>query len=134
VARSYDAKLVAFTVNLPFKWIDNLLSHHELTGVTRARQGIPRAITDDGLVAIEIVRLLTIDLGVAVQRAVEIAQSVMQDRAPEVRVPIQRGLVLVIQRADIARRLRERLLDASESVARVRRGRPRAQGAFDPAE
>jgi hypothetical protein len=129
MARAYDAKLIAHTIAVPFKWVDNLLSHHELPGVARARQGVQRRITEDGLIAIEIVRLLSVELGLAVGRAVAIARGAVRDGTPEVRVSIHSHLAVVIQMADVERSLRERLVEASEAVGRARRGRPRTRGA-----
>jgi hypothetical protein len=124
--RAYSPKLVALALAVPIKWIDNLLSHHPLPGVRGGRQGVQRQIGDDGLLAIEIVRLLTAVAGVSSHRAVELATNALQQQAPEARLFIHGNIAVVIKLADIRRRLRDQVTEAAEAVSRVRRGRPRA--------
>ena len=125
MARSYDVRLVALTIGEKLKWVDNLLSQHVLPGVTRSRQGVQRRITDGGLLAIELTRMLSTEAGVSIARAAEIASIAVNSRAgTEMQVPLQSGLTLVFHVSAIERRLRERVAEAIESSAHVRRGRP----------
>ena len=123
--RSYTVRSVALALGLPSKWIDNLLSRHTLPGVERSRQGVERRVSDDGLLAIELARILNLELGVSTERAAEIAREAMSLRTPGVmKFSTSSGLSLHFPVADIERRLRERMIDALEATARRRRGRP----------
>lgn len=125
MARSYNAKLVALTIGVQAKWLDNLLSHSNLPGVARGRQGVERRITDVGLLAIELVRIATSELGIPLARAVEIAAVVVTSPTGERHFSTSSGASIHFPLAHIDRRLRERMLDAIEAVPRMRRGRPR---------
>jgi hypothetical protein len=125
MGRSYDVRLVALTIGATLKWVDNLLSQHELPGVMRGRQGVQRRITDEGLLAIELTRMLTIEARIPVGRATEIACAAIRSRSQaDMQVRLADDLTFVFEASAIDRRLRQRLAEAIESSARVRRGRP----------
>jgi hypothetical protein len=123
VQRSYDVRTVALALDVPSKWLDNVLSHYSIPGVTRQRQGVERRITDEGVLAIDLVRQLAV-FGVGAARAVSIAQVALMTRGGgDLRYVDASGIVLVFPSASIERRLRERMIDAVDAVASVRRGR-----------
>jgi hypothetical protein len=123
--RSYSAKLIALTVGASLKWVDNLLSHHSLPGVSRGKQGVERQVTDEGLLAIEMTRMLTSELGVPLGRAAGIASTVLASHSESPpRFVTQSGIAVVFPRAAIELRLRGRVIEAVEGVGRVPRGRP----------
>lgn len=125
MTRAYDARVVALTVGQPLKWVDNLLSHHNVPGITRSRQGVQRQVSDLGLMAVELTRILTQDLGLSVARAADLARTALATRSgPDVRLSPSIGVTLVFHLSEIETRLRERVIEAVESVARIRRGRP----------
>jgi len=125
LTRAYDARVVALTVGQPLKWVDNLLSHHNVPGITRSRQGVQRQVSDLGLMAVELTRILTQDLGLSVARAADLARTALATRSgPDVRLSPSIGVTLVFHLSEIETRLRERVIEAVESVARIRRGRP----------
>ena len=126
MARSYTSRAVALTIGAPVKWLDNLLSHHHLPGIDRGKQGRERRITDQGLITIGIVRLLSQDLGIPIARATQLASNIA-DGADSASIPVAQGITLVISRRDILQRLRAQLEDAIETVGRLPRGRPRAR-------
>jgi len=122
--RSYSARLVALTTGSSSQWLDNLLSRYVLPGVSRHHRGVERRINDEGLLAVELVRMLNLELGVSVENGVVIASHVLKraSPAPDFRTPS--GLVLHFPLESIQQRLRSRLSEATEFVAQVRRGRP----------
>jgi hypothetical protein len=131
--RTYSIDVIALAVGLAPKWVDNLLSHHAILGASRGRQGVQRRITDEGLLAIELTRLLSRELGVPVGRSAELARKALESRSTsEATVSTGSGVTLVFSLSAIEDRLRARLIEAVESVARVPRGRPRRNGAFPP--
>jgi len=126
VARSYDVRAAAFACGTDAKWVDNLLARHDLPGVSKARQGVQRRISDDGLLAIELVRVLNQEVGVSVARAAEITGVVMDSRSAEsVRVSMAPGCDLRVDIAQVEQRLRREVINAMEALGQVRRGRPR---------
>ena len=126
--RAYTVRTVALAIDVPAKWVDNLLSHHRLIGVAQSRQGVGRVISDEGVLAIQLVRLLA-DLGIGTARAAEIASQTLASRTSgEARFVDESGIELLFHIGTVERRLRERMVDALDAVPRVRRGRPpRAQ-------
>ena len=116
--------MVALTLDVSLKWVDNLLTRTVLQGVSKARQGIERRITDDGVLAIEICRLLCFDLGIPISRAAEIANAAVDIGSPHFDYVSSGGLSLRISLDTMRARLRSRLADAIQSLPRTRRGRP----------
>lgn len=124
--RTYTVRTVALALGVSTRWADNLLSRHALPGVERRRQGVERRITDEGLLATEVCRILNLELGVSIERAAEIARDVMNSGGGggETIFSTPSGLTLRFSVSDLVRRLRERMIDALEATARLPRGRP----------
>lgn len=80
--RAYDVRTVALATGTTVKWVDNLLSHHDVPGVLNARQGVERRVSDGGLFAIEMTRILNREFGVPVRRAVALVRAFMPVRGP----------------------------------------------------
>jgi hypothetical protein len=129
LARSYSTALIALTIDVSPKWLDNLLSRHELVGVARSSRGSERQITDDGMLAIELVRTLNLELGVSVAAAVRMSMAVLQSAPRDTTwtFALPSGLVLTFPLGDIRARLHQQLADAIEFVAQKPRGRPRRE-------
>jgi hypothetical protein len=121
----YTVTVTAFALGVSEKWLDNLLSHAELPGVMRERQGIARSITEQGVLAIELVRILGEELGMSLtasQNAVRAAFSTSMDGDLTFRT--RSGVVLHFPVELLERSLRDRLRDALEAVPPRKRGRP----------
>lgn len=126
MARSYNVRIAALITDAPIKWIDNLLSRHELIGIDKSRQGVERRISDDGLLAVELCRILNLELGVSIRQAVAIANACMRrEDGPDLRLTLPSGLSLHFPAAATRARLRDRTREAVEMVAIAPRGRPR---------
>jgi hypothetical protein len=125
MARSYNARITALITGVHPKWLDNLLSRYHLPGVAQSRQGVERRISDEGLLAIELCRILNLELGVSVAQAATIARGCMRDAAEvELRFATPSGLALSLSLSATRARLRERTMEAVEMVAAAPRGRP----------
>jgi hypothetical protein len=124
MAASYTVRIAALATGLSHKWIDNLLSHHTLPGVAGGRQGLERSISIQGMLAIELVRLATRELGVPIARAVEIATLVLAADPLGGPVRTSSGIEITFPIAELERRLRERLVEAVEAAPKPPRGRP----------
>lgn len=85
-----------------------------------------RRISDDGILTVELVRMLNVELGVSVEAAVAIAMRVHDQSATgSAQYQTPSGLVLTFPLEAMRQRLRVRLSEAIESIARIPRGRPR---------
>jgi hypothetical protein len=105
--------------------LDNLLSRHELPGVSRSRQGVERRISDEGILAVELCRILNLELGVSLAQAAQLALRCLHDAsALELRHSTPSGLTISLPIALTRARLRDRLTQAVEMVAAAPRGRP----------
>jgi hypothetical protein len=123
--RAYTSKTVALALGVPDKWIDNLLSHHAIPGVERGRQGVDRRISDTGVLAIQIVRLLSAELSLSVGRAAELATHALRSRdGATFALSTPSGIALVLPLSKLEQQLRERIVEAVETVGQARRGRP----------
>lgn len=125
MAASYTVRMAALATGVSHKWIDNLLSHHAMPGVTGGRQGLERAISMRGILAIEIVRLATQDLGISIGRAVGIATDLLATDPPQMSARTSSGIQIGFPIPELERRLRERLVEAVEAAPSLPRGRPR---------
>ena len=128
MARSYSARITALIAGVQPKWLDNLLSRHELPGVSRGRQGLARRISDDGILAVELCRILNHELGVSLAQAADIATRCMASSPDsELRYSTPSGLTISLPIPVVRARLRDRIMHAVEMVADAPRGRPRVQ-------
>lgn len=122
--RSYSVDVVALAVGVDHKWLDNLLSHHSVPGVVGGRQGVARRIQDEGLFAIEAIRLLNSELGIPMARAVALVKDTGDSPDSDLVIRTESGVVVQLPASDLRRRLRARLDDALEAAPRIPRGRP----------
>ena len=126
MARSYNVRTVAFAIGAPAKWLDNVLSRHQLPGVSQSRQGVERLINDEGLLAIEVTRMLVLELGIPLTHSVPITRAALAERGgDEARFVAPGGVAIQIPLDRIRERLRFQILAAMEAVPNVSRGRPR---------
>lgn len=121
--RAYTIAVAALALEADVKWLDNLLSHHQVRGVARKKQGIQRQIPPDSLLVIAVARVLIESLSLPIGKALEVASRLVGSPASSAELP-----PLLVLHADvraIADRLQERLADAVEGAAKRPRGRPR---------
>ena len=119
--RVYDVAVASLALGVERKWLDNLLAQHEITGVEHVTRGVSRRLSVQALVTAAAVRDLHRDLGLAVVRAVEIAEEAA--RAPHHRLQLSPALSVHLDLATIERDLEHRLVHAMEISIPRRRGR-----------
>lgn len=121
MARAYTIATAALALEVPLKWLDNILSHHKVAGVEQKRQGIARRLTIDGLLVLGVIIRLNKELGIPLTRAIEIAERVVtaggQYTSPD-------GVNIRLDLSDLQTKLFERLESAVEIAPAPRRGRP----------
>jgi hypothetical protein len=121
--RSYTIVVAALALETDVKWLDNLLSHHQVRGLARKKQGIQRQIPPDSLLVIAVARVLIATISLPIGKALELADRLVE--SPNSTIDLSSLTVSADVRA-IGTRLQERLADAVEGAARLPRGRPRA--------
>ena len=122
---SYTVATTAFAIGVREKWIDNLLSHEELPGVIAGGQGVQRIISERGVVAIELVRALSEELGMTIAAASAIVRETLRDGVGlDTGFRTRSGIVLHLPVAERAAALRDQMRDALEAVTPRKRGRP----------
>ena len=120
--RLYDVGAASFALRVERKWLDNVLSQHDVPGVARSVQGLSRQIPLRSLAIIAIVRDLQRHLGLPVGRGIEIGTRLIGPAHGHVRLG---ATVLTADVSAIEHELDHRLVDAMETVVPRRRGRPR---------
>jgi hypothetical protein len=126
----YDSATVATALDIPAKWLDNLLSHNKIDGVSAGRQGVRRRLSAESVRIVAVIRELTIDAGIPVPVAARIAAAALGGHAPGAagstcRVALSRAVAIEIDLAALDREIRAGLVHAVEVTPHPARGRPR---------
>lgn len=121
MARAYTVATAALALQVPTKWVDNILSHHQVQGVIQARQGIARRLSVESLIVLTVALLLVHDLALPTANAISIAAQLVQARGT---TTLPSGIHLQIDIDRVTRHLLERLESAVEVAPLPRRGRP----------
>jgi hypothetical protein len=121
--RAYTVATAALALDVPAKWVDNILSHHTVPGVDQQRQGVARKLSIDGLLILALTTFLIQELGAPAPKAIGIAEAVLRN---EGRYESPRGLSLILDLSAFQTSLLERLENAVEMAPVPRRGRPAA--------
>jgi len=125
--RAYTVAATAVTLEMPVKWVDNLLSHHRIAGVRQARQGVARHLTTEAILSLEIVLRLQRALELSTARALNIAERLAGEGKSVGEVHLDDGISISIDIARIRSELAARLAHAVEVTPSPRRGRPPAR-------
>ena len=123
--RAFDVTAASSALGVSPKWLDNLLSHHHITGVVGGRQGVRRRIAPYAILRIAVTLELVRELGSPLRRALGIADELVEHG----RVSGPNGLELRLDVMSIANELDARLAEATEAAAPRRRGRPQGASA-----
>jgi len=120
MARAYTVATAALAINVPAKWIDNVLSHFTIPGVEQARQGIRRRLTEEALLILELAHELNDNLATPLAASVRIAETLLRSG----RYPISDHTLLAANVETLRQTLAVRLAAAVEVAPIPRRGRP----------
>ena len=121
MARAYTIATAALTLEMPAKWLDNTLSHIQITGVRQEKQGVARRIAIDALVILSIAALLINELGISLSRAATMAETLASDNGL---YTSQGGVAIQLDLEGLKSKLLERLEHAVEVAPIPKRGRP----------
>ena len=124
--RAYTVATVAVTLNVPLKWIDNVITHHWLPGVTRARQGIPRRLTQRAVVVLAVALDLIQNLRLPLGRALKLADDLVGTEGREARHRLSpaSAIHVTLDLVEAESRIAAQLAHAVEIAPVPRRGRP----------
>lgn len=123
--RLYDVAVASLALRVDRRWLGNLLSQHDVPGVSRSVQGAARQIPLRSLLIISLVRDLQRQLGLGVARGLAVAARLVGASHGHVRLGVA---LLTVDISALERQLDDRLVDVMETIVPQRRGRPRAQG------
>ena len=118
--RAYTAATVGFALNADPKWVDNVLSHFSISGVTQSRQGVARRIAPAGVFELALTHQLQESLHIPVEIAVSTARALANGGE----LAIGGWLSLYLNREQWQTHLETRLEHAVEATPVPRRGRP----------
>lgn len=120
--RGYDVRVAGLAIRAPAKWIDNLLSQHDVVEVVRARRGVARKISYAALVLLSLTRELHDSLGIGVRDALQLSQALLENANDD--GVLTGHLRMSLDRGALERTLDARLREVLESAPAPRRGRP----------
>lgn len=118
--RGYTVVTSAVALDVDYKWLDNLLSHHTVPGVRQARQGVSRTVSFDALRVIAIALELVRELQTPLPQALVWADRLASGENPAVAGNFSLSMAL----EEVDRQLSDRLAYAVEVAPIPRRGRP----------
>jgi hypothetical protein len=119
--RAYTIATAALVLGVSAKWLDNALSHIRVTGARHARQGIPRQLSFDAVVALALAVSLSGELGIPLAKAAALAEKIVHSQG---RYLSHSGVSIQLDVDRFRRRIQEELERAVEIAPIPRRGRP----------
>ncbi|MGK2936162.1 MAG: hypothetical protein ACSLFE_13100 [Gemmatimonadaceae bacterium] len=130
--RGYSVATAALALGIESKWLDNLLSHNRVDGVTQARQGVSRRLGPGALHVIATVhrlnRELQIPVGAALRLAHELWRSPRNADPADIATVRSGELELHLDRAGVRAHVAAAVAEALEMAPRPKRGRPPKKG------
>ena len=121
---AYTVAATAVTLGMPIKWVDNVLSHHEVPGVSQSRQGVSRRLAPQAILTLDLALRIPNALGVPISRALELSASLLRQPGGSTTIDLGQGVSLTIDLEKVRSELLERLAHAVEVAPSPRRGRP----------
>jgi len=120
----YNCSSTAAALGVSSKWLDNLLSHNNIDGVSRARQGVSRRLSSDAIVTIAIANQLNAAASVPIGTALQLATQLVETENNMVQLGA--GLTLSVDVALLRSKVSAQLAQAVELTPTPPRGRPRS--------
>ena len=121
---AYTVAATAVTLEMPTKWVDNVLSHYRVSGVSQGRQGVSRRLTPQAVLTLDIALRISRALRIPISRALELSESLLRHSSETTTLDLGQGVSLSIDLGEVRRDLLERLANAVEVAPSPRRGRP----------
>lgn len=129
----YNTATVAAALGASPKWLDNLLSHNKIDGVSGGKQGVPRRLSADAVRIVALVREISEHVTLPVPSALRLAGSLLAT-GPGASLPtgylrarLSPALSLELDLSALERQISAGLAHAVEVTPHPIRGRPRQQ-------
>lgn len=119
--RAYTVGTVALTLGMPIKWVDNVLSHHRVSGVLQERQGVSRKVAFEGLLQLALAVRLIQELEIPVGSALHVANDIAKTRG---RYDTPTGVTISMDLDRLQSDLERSVAQAVEITPVPKRGRP----------
>lgn len=119
--RAYSVATASLALGVEKRWLDNLLSRHQLAGVARVGRGVARRVQPAALLTVAVALEIQRRLGAPLERALELGASILDASAQSHTLG---EVTLAVDVPAIERALALRLHDALEAAPPRRRGRP----------
>ena len=127
----YNTATVAAALGVPPKWLDNLLSHNKIDGVSGGRQGVQRRLSADAVRVVALAKELIEHAALSAPAAVGIAAILVADTITDGRIASRQPVRLSpsvwieLDVGALEREISAGLAHAVEVTPHPRRGRPR---------
>lgn len=121
MARAYTVGTLALTIDMPVRWVDNVLSHHNVPGVSQERQGVARKVAFDGVLHLALALKLIQDFEIPLAAALNLAYTIVTNGG---RYDTPTGIMISIDMGLLRTRIEARLAEAVEITPVPKRGRP----------
>ena len=127
----YNTATVAAAIGASPKWLDNLLSHNKIDGVSGGRQGVGRRLSADAVRIVALTKELIEHAALSAPAAVGIAATIVGETSPDGRaaptnrVRLSPSIWLELDVSALEREISVGLAHAIEVTPRPPRGRPR---------
>ena len=127
----YNTATVAAAIGASPKWLDNLLSHNKIDGVSGGRQGVGRRLSADAVRIVALSKELIEHAALSAPAAVGIAATIVGETSPDGRaapanrVRLSPSVWLELDTMALEREVSAGLAHAIEVTPRPPRGRPR---------
>jgi len=120
----YNCSSTAAALGVTPKWLDNLLSHNNIDGVSKARQGVPRRLSSEAIETIAVANRLTVGAGIPLATALDVAKQILA--TPNHSVVLSPGITLSVDMPTLRAIIARQLAHAVEVTPTPPRGRPRS--------
>lgn len=126
--RAYTVATAALALDVPVKWLDNVLSHHTVPGVARGRQGLQRRLSADATVILAVARAIHRELGAPIGKALQLAVELLPAQSErdfaDAGSSVGKHVRLAVDVDAVRSIVESRLREAVEFGAAPPRGRP----------
>src|SRR4051812_40780995 len=92
--RAYTVATAAVTLRMPSKWLDNVLSQHQIDGVIKRRQGIARKLTPRAVVTLDIAVRIATAFGASLPAAIRLSKEFVTQQGDRSVIDAGDGLTL----------------------------------------
>lgn len=121
---AYTVAATAVTLGMPPKWVDNILSHHHVPGVSQRKQGVARRLGPQAILTLDVALRISRSAGLPASKALDLAVRMLRQPHDSQSLDLGEGISISVDLAAVREDLLHRLAHAVEIAPSPRRGRP----------